>query len=273
MTFGVDLGAHPDDVRLVSDRTSIRPRVAIVLGSGLDPLLAGLADRVDVPYTELKGFPKAGNVVGHAGELTLGRLGELETVYFRGRVHRYQGFSAYDASYPARLAHALGAETLVVTNAAGSVTSELAAGDLMLIGDHLNLMGDNPLVGWPGPPGGTPFVPMGDAYDAELRKFALEEARNLEISLAEGVYAGLLGPTYETPAEVRYLRTIGAEAVGMSTVPEVIAARALGMRVLGLSLITNAAGGIELSHEEVLAVGRRAAEDLKRLLSAILARL
>lgn len=269
----VDLSAIRSDVELVRSRFGPAPLVSLVLGSGLDSVAEALEDRVDVPYADLEGMQTPTSVAGHGGRLTLGRSGESTVACFRGRVHRYQGVSSYAAAYPARLASALGARTFVVTNAAGSVDPALGAGELMLITDHINLTGDNPLVGWAGPAAGTPFVAMGDAYDPELAVLARETAAELGVSMAEGVYAGLLGPSYETPAEVRYLRTIGANAVGMSTVPEVIVARALRMKVLGLSLVTNVAGGSELSHDEVLAAGADGAARLARLLSAILGRL
>jgi len=193
---------------------------------------------------------------------------------FQGRVHRYQGFSAREVAYPVRLANALGAHTVIVTNAAGGIAPSMRVGDLVLISDHINLQGDSPLVGWPGPEGGNPFVPMRDAYDPALREIALIAAAESGMPLVpRGTYAGLLGPTYETPAEVAYLRAIGADVVGMSTVPEVIAARALGMRVLGMSLVTNVAAGVGLDHAEVLEAGRVAALRMQSLALAILARL
>jgi len=246
------------------------PRVALVLGSGLSGLADVAEGAVSLPYAELEGFPKVGNVVGHAGALVCGTLAGVEVVMFQGRAHQYQGVSALDAAYPARLAAALGCEILVVTNAAGGISERLVSGDIVLISDHINLMGTNPLTGWSGPAGGTPFVPMRDAYDPGLRATAYLAASDEDISVHDGIYAGLLGPTYETPAEVAYLRGTGANVVGMSTVPEVIAARALGLKVLGFSLVTNAAAGEGLSHEEVLEAGRSAADRLTRLMIAIL---
>ncbi|MDY0088631.1 MAG: purine-nucleoside phosphorylase [Coriobacteriia bacterium] len=246
---------------------------AFILGSGL----SAFSDAVDAEYSaefaELPEYPGAGEVAGHAGTLVIGTLAGKRVAAFAGRVHRYQGLSALQAAWPARLAAALGTTTLVVTNAAGGVSDAVATGGLVLITDHINLTGDSPLVGWPGPPGGTPFVPLHDAYDPALVATALVAASELDISLVPGVYAGLLGPNYETPAEVRYLRRIGADVVGMSTVPEVIVARAFGMRVLGISLVTNIAADAEISHAEVLERGRQAGEDLLRLLPAILERL
>jgi len=263
-------------IELPQRLSGIEPvRVALILGSGLSGLADVVEDPIVIPYGEIEGFPAPEKqVVGHAGRLVIGTLSGVRVMVFQGRVHRYQGFSARDVSYPVRLAHAMGAETLVVTNAAGGIGPSLRVGDVVLISDHINLLGDNPLVGWPGPEGGNPFVPMRDAYDPELREVALIAAAETGMPLVpRGTYAGLLGPTYETPAEVAYLRHIGADVVGMSTVPEVIAARALGIRVLGLSLVTNVAAGVGLDHAEVLETGRVAAQRLQALALAILHRL
>ena len=264
------LDVPDNDIAQVRASAPIAPRVAVVLGSGL----SGLADAVDVAasvsYADLEGVPHVGHVAGHAGELVLGTVGGTPVVLFKGRVHQYQGVDAWEAAWPARMGAALGAQVLVVTNAAGGVAERLHTGDLVLISDHINLMGSNPLIGWPGPEGGVPFVPMRDAYDPGLRLVARTAAAATGVAIEEGVYAGLLGPSYETVAEVAYLRSVGADVVGMSTVPEAIAARALGMRVLGFSLVTNAAAGEGLSHEEVLEAGRRAGADLTRLVIAIL---
>jgi purine-nucleoside phosphorylase len=248
---------------------------ALILGSGLSDLADAIEQPTIIPFAEIPGFPRAErDVVGHRGRMVVGVLGGRRVAAFQGRIHCYQGFSAREVSFPARLANAMGAQTLIVTNAAGGIAPELAVGDLVLISDHVNLMGDNSLVGWPGPEGGNPFIPMRDAYDSELRAIALEAARETGVALVpRGVYFGLLGPSYETPAEVGMLRSLGADIVGMSTVPEVIAARALGMRVLGLSLVTNAAAGVGLAHSEVLEAGRLAAERMQMLALAILPRL
>ncbi len=269
----VSLGVPQSDVDSVLALAVSPPSVAIVLGSGLSGLADVAADSRSMPYADLKGFPAVGNVVGHAGRLVTGSLGDTPVLMFQGRVHQYQGSSAWEAAYPARLAAAVGCETLIVTNAAGGVSFDLHTGDIVLISDHMNLMGTNPLTGWPGPDGGNPFIPMRDAYDPDLREIARVAAAEENLTLADGVYAGLLGPCYETPAEVAYLRGVGADIVGMSTVPEVIAARALGLRVLGFSLVTNAAAGEGLSHSEVLEAGRVAADDLSRLMIAILRKL
>jgi purine-nucleoside phosphorylase len=249
--------------------------VALILGSGLSELADSIEQPTVVPFAEIPGFPRAErNVVGHRGQLVVGTLAGRRVVAFQGRIHCYQGFSAREVSFPVRLAHSMGAETLIVTNAAGGVAPEIVVGDLVLISDHVNMMGDNALVGWPGPEGGNPFVPMRHAYDPDLRAIALDAARETGVPLvARGVYFGLLGPSYETPAEVDMLRGLGADIVGMSTVPEVIAARALDMRVLGISLVTNAAAGVGLAHTEVLEAGARAATGMQSLALAILPRL
>lgn len=258
------------DLDLVAS-TGRKPRVAIVAGSGLGGLAAHVGDAQRIAYTDLPGFPRVPNVIGHAGELVLGTLADVPVMVFAGRVHLYQGVSALDAAYTARLAAGVGAEAIVLTNAAGSL-EKLRTGDIMLIRDHINLTGQNPLVGWPGPEGGTPFVPMTDAWDDDLATLALEASAGVGVDLKEGVYAGLLGPSYETPAEVRMLRELGADVVGMSTVMEAIAARALGLRILGMSLVTNAAAGEGLSHAEVLEAGKAAARQMEQLMTAILQR-
>lgn len=265
------LAAHPGDIAAIRALTDLKPHVALVLGSGLGVLAEQIDEVARIPFGELPGHPTTGGgVVGHAGEVVLGTLAGVPVVAFLGRVHRYQGLTARQAAWPTLLASELGARILLVTNAAGGLDTALSAGDVTLITDHINLTGDNPLVGWSGPEGGTPFVPLGDAYDAELQGVALQQAATLGLELHPVVYAGLLGPSYETPAEVEYLRRIGADTVGMSTVPEVIAARALGLRVLGLSLVTNVAGGAQLDHSEVLEAGRQAADAMSALVVGIL---
>jgi len=250
------------------------PKVAVVLGSGFGGLADSVTVRADVSYDEIPGFPRpVGRIPGHAGRLLLGEAAGTPVAVFSGRVHLYQGVSALEAAYPPRLAAALGAKLLIVTNAAGGLNEELVPGQAVLMRDHINLMGTSPLIGWPGPEGGTPFVPMNDAYDPELRALALDASAEAGVRLREGVYAGVIGPAFETPAEVDYLRAIGADVVGMSTVPEVVAARALGLRVMGLSLVTNVAAGHGLGHEEVLERAALAEADLTRLLLGILSRL
>ncbi len=248
--------------------------VAVILGSGLSAVADALEDAREWAYGDIAHFPQAAaQVTGHAGRLVSGRLGGRGVAAFQGRLHMYQGFDALEAAYPARLAAALGARVLIVTNAAGGVSERVSAGDLMLITDHLDLTGDNPLIGWPGPEGGTPFVPLTHAYDEALAGSAREVASELGVGLKEGVYAAVRGPSFETPAEVAMLRTLGADAVGMSTVPEVIAARALDVRVMGVSLVSNVAAGETLSHDEVLETGARTAGTMAGLLVGILKRL
>jgi purine-nucleoside phosphorylase len=254
--------------RLVGD---VRPTVAIVLGSGLGGLAERIENAVTVPFADVPGFPSA-TVIGHAGTLIVGRLGGKRVVALAGRFHMYEGHDAALAGFPVRVVHALGAETLVVSNAAGGINRSFRPGDLMLIRDHLNLMFRSPLVGAV-EPGDVRFPDMSAPYDESLAGQLLAGARQLGFSLREGVYAGLLGPSYETPAEVRMLAALGADAVGMSTVPEVIVARALGMRVAGVSCITNLASGITdrpLSHAEVLETTRLVGERFQSLVTGLL---
>jgi purine-nucleoside phosphorylase len=249
-------------------------RAAVVLGSGFGGL-AEVVERAEVfPYDEIEGCPVPSSAVpGHAGRLLLGDIAGAPVIVFSGRLHMYQGLSALEAAWTSRLAHALGARTVVLTNAAGAVSPDLAAGDVVLIEDQLNLTDRNPLVGWPGPADGVPFVSMSEAYDEGLCRLALATAADVDLQLRQGVYAGVLGPSFETLAEVRMLRALGADVVGMSTVVEAIAARALGLRVLGVSLVANAAGGKDLAHDEVLLAGLRSQACLTRFLLSLLPRL
>ena len=247
------------------------PAMALILGSGLGALAREIEHATTIPFAEIPGFPSA-TVVGHAGALIAGTLEGREVLALAGRFHMYEGHDARLAAFPVRVLHALGARTLFVSNAAGGVRRTLRPGDLMLIRDHINLMFRNPLIG-PVENGEHRFPDMSDPYDAALRALALDAARVQGIGLDEGVYCGLLGPTYETPAEVRMLTVLGADAVGMSTVPEVLTARALGMRVLGVSCITNLACGLSYSpitHAEVIETTTVAAEKFKRLVRAII---
>ena len=242
------------------------PRVAIVLGSGLGGLGAEIADPVRVPYAAIPGFPQP-TVLGHAGELIAGTLEGVPVVAQSGRFHLYEGHDAWTAALPVRVFAALGVTTLIVTNAAGGIRRTFLPGTLMLIADHINLSFRNPLVG-PVEPGDERFPDMSDPYDAELRSLARRVAARQGVPLEEGVYVGLLGPSYETKAEIEMLKRLGGDAVGMSTVAEVIAARARGLKCLGLSTITNIAaglGGPQLSHQEVL----ETADSVKGRLSAL----
>lgn len=248
------------------------PVAAIILGSGLGDLVKRITGAASIPFDAVPGFP-APRVVGHSGRLIAGRLAEVPVLALAGRFHMYEGHGARLAAFPVRVLHALGARTLIVSNAAGGIRRTFKPGDLMLIDDHINLMFRNPLIG-PVDPGEPRFPDMSAPYDRGLQELAMERARSAGIPLQRGVYAGLIGPTYETKAEVRMLERLGADATGMSTVPEVIAARALGMRVLGISCITNLACGLSStppSHDEVLEVAARAAAALERLISSVVA--
>ncbi len=251
-----------------------KPRVAIVLGSGLGFLADEIADPIRIPYNTIPGFPEPG-VAGHKGLLVGGTLAGVSVLVQAGRFHLYEGHPAGVAGLPARVFAQLGVEILIVTNAAGGVRRTFPGGTLMLIADHINLMWRNPLIGQP-QPGEQRFPIMHAPYDGELRALARTVAREMAIRLEEGVYVGLLGPSYETPAEVRMLERLSADAVGMSTVPEVLVARSRGVRCLGFSIITNPGAGITgeaLSHEEVLAVSERVARQLSVLLKGILSRI
>jgi purine-nucleoside phosphorylase len=253
---------------------SERPVAAIILGSGLGGLANRVTDAVRVPFAEIPGFPSA-TVAGHAGMLIAGRLAGRRVLALAGRFHMYEGHAAALAAFPTRVLHALGAQTLIVSNAAGGIKRSLNPGDLMLIRDHLNFMFRNPLLG-PNDSGEPRFPDMSAPYDGRLAGLARDVARANGIALAEGVYCGLLGPTYETPAEVRMLSFMGADAVGMSTVPEVIVARALGMRVLGISCVTNMACGLTnepITHAEVIETTARAANQFERLVMGVVEKL
>ena len=262
-----------ETIAFLRERVTRAPRVCLVLGSGLGELAREIRDAVVIPYTEIPGFP-ASTVTGHAGALVAGILNGVEVVAMQGRFHLYEGWAPEAVAVPVRSVAALGAELLLVTNAAGGLRPGMKAGELMVIADHLNLTGRNPLVG-PVQGNEERFPDMSEPYDAEVRRVAEAVALELQIPLTEGVYAAVLGPSYETPAEIRMLRMLGADAVGMSTVPEVLAARALGMRVMGISCITNLAAGLgasALSHAEVIAVGAAISDRLASLVRELLPR-
>jgi purine-nucleoside phosphorylase len=262
-------------VRFLESRMAVRPRIAVVLGSGLGAFADELSDATAIPYSEIPGWPCA-TAIGHAGKLVCGMVGSLPVAVMAGRVHLYEGYSAAQVAFGVRVLGALGVRTMVFTNAAGAVNVSFPRGTLVLISDHINLQGSNPLVGPNDDAFGPRFPDMSEAYPPKLRALALEVAKGLGIRLAEGVYAALLGPSYETPAEIRYLRTIGADLVGMSTVPEVIAANHMGIRVLGISSVTNMAAGVlpqKLNHAEVLETGEALRGTLVTFLKALLPRL
>ncbi len=247
------------------------PVVGLVLGSGLGAFAEGLADRVAIPYDRIPHFPVPSGIVGHAGELVLGRVGKTPVVVLSGRVHFYEGRSMSEVVFPARVLARLGVKAVILTNAAGGVRLTFRAGDLMVLTDHINGLGANPLAGANEDALGPRFPDMSAVYDARLRSVIKAEASRLRIPLRQGVYVGLLGPSYETPAEIRMWRKLGADAVGMSTVPEAIALRHAGVRVAGISTITNMAAGIlkkPLNHAEVLETTRRVGSRFVRLLEA-----
>lgn len=264
----------------IRSRTRHQPTVGLVLGSGLSSLADYVQNADIIPYVEIPHFPVS-TIEGHAGCLIIGQMAGLTVMVMQGRVHYYEGYSLQEVTFPIRVMRLLGINLLVLTNAAGGVNPSFRAGDLMLITDHINLIGMaglNPLRGPHNPAWGPRFLDMSNAYDRHLRLITLEVARELDIPLRQGVYAGLAGPTFETPAEIRFLRLIGADAVGMSTVAETIVARHCGMRVLGISAISNAAlaepdASGETSHEEVLEAGRAIAPRLARLILGVLPRL
>ena len=264
----------------IESKTSIRPEVGVVLGSGLGAFADSLIHAIRIPYRDLPGFP-ASTAVGHAGEFVIGTLGAngrraADVAVMSGRFHLYEGYTAQQVTTGIRLFHELGVRRLVLTNAAGGIDPQYAKGALVMVSDHINLQGANPLVGPNNDRLGPRFPDMTEAYSIELRRLAHEAAEEIGIDLPEGVYAAMLGPSYETPAEIRFLKTIGADLVGMSTVPETIAANHLGMEVLAISCVTNLAAGLsgeKLNHAEVLETGNRVAGMLLKLLAALLPRL
>ena len=261
-----------DALAAIRRHTDLVPDLALVLGSGLGALADEVEDAVAIPTADVPGYPVS-TVAGHAGRLVFGRLAGRPVVVVQGRVHVYEGYEPRAVGFPVRLAHALGARGLVLTNAAGGIRPEFGPGTLMLITDHLNLTSVSPLTG-PVGEGETRFPDLSDPYLRAWREQTLATAARLGIALQQGVYAFTAGPSYETPAEIRYFRTAGGDAVGMSTVPETIQAAALGLPVLGISTITNAAAGLSsaaLDHNDVLEVGRQVRERLSELVRAVVA--
>jgi purine-nucleoside phosphorylase len=269
---GLHLSELDEAVAAVRARSDVRPRVGVVLGSGLGGFADAVEDPVELPYAEIPGWPVS-TAVGHAGTLVLGTFGGVPVAVMKGRAHLYEGVPAAKVVFGVRVLSGLGVESLVLTNACGALDPGIAPGTLVAVSDHLNLQGTSPLVGPNDDMLGPRFPDMTDAYDRAYRALAREAAERLGIRLGEGVYAAWLGPAFETPAEIRMLRTLGADLVGMSTVPEVLAARHMGIRCLALSCVTNAAAGVlpePIDHERVLEVGARAAGDLVALLREVL---
>lgn len=258
--------------RYIQKKTKLRPKVALVLGSGLGAFADEFSDAIRITYTRIPHFPRS-TAVGHAGQLVIGEVEGVIVAGMQGRVHLYEGYSAKDVSFPIRVFSRMGVRAVILTNAAGGIQRELTQGRIVVITDHINLQGVNPLFGPNDENFGARFPDMSTAYDKKFRELTLAQGRKLGVNLGEGVYAALAGPCYETPAEIRYLRAIGADLVGMSTVPEVIAARHSGMRVLGISCVTNAAAGVldqPLDHKEVLETAERVKGQFISLLRGVI---
>jgi purine-nucleoside phosphorylase len=259
----------------IRQRARLRPKIGLVLGSGLGAFAEELADATVIPYAEIPHFPHP-TAEGHAGRLVVGRSGEVPVAALQGRAHYYEGYSIGEVVFPVRVLARLGVRILVLTNAAGGINLKLKECGLLVIRDHINLQGVNPLLGPNDERWGPRFPDLSEAYSKRLAAIAHEEAKKLGLELFEGVYAALAGPSYETPAEIRYLRAIGADVVGMSTVPEVIVANHIGMRVLAISCVTNMAAGIldtQINHAAVLEAGERVKGQVTALLRALLPRL
>ncbi len=261
--------------KFIRAKTKLRPRIAIVLGSGLGAFAEGLDLATRLPYARIPNFPRS-TAIGHAGQLLIGKSAGIAVAVMQGRVHLYEGYSPAEVIFPMRVFARLGISAVVITNAAGGINMSLKPGNLVILRDHINLLGRNPLTGPNDDRFGPRFPDMSEAYSKSFRAIAFEEGRRSGIDMHEGVYAAVPGPSYETPAEIRYLRAMGADVVGMSTVPGVIAARHMGMRVLGISCVTNMAAGVldkPLNHDEVLETGKRVSGQFIALLRAVLPRL
>jgi purine-nucleoside phosphorylase len=259
----------------IFSQTALRPKIALILGSGLGAFADEFSHATTIPYAKIPHFPRS-TAIGHAGQLVIGKVGQVAVAGMQGRVHLYEGYSVKEVAFPVRVFARMGVEAVILTNAAGGIKKEFVQGRLVVIKDHINLQGVNPLSGPNDERFGGRFPDMSVAYDRRFREMAVGEGNRLGIGMYEGIYAALTGPSYETPAEIRYLRTIGADLVGMSTVPEVIAARHSGMRVLGISCVTNAAAGIldkPLDHREVLETAERVKEQFIALLKAVIPRI
>jgi len=272
----IDVAAINEATRYLEGHLTASPAIGVVLGSGLGAFAGELSERVDIPYADIPNWPGS-TAVGHAGKLILGEIGGVNAAVMAGRAHLYEGYTPAQVTFGVRVLRSLGVHSMVFTNAAGGINLALERGGLVLISDHINLQGANPLVGPNDDSLGPRFPDMSDAYSREFRDIARQVAAELCIPLGEGVYAAMLGPSYETPAEIRFLRAIGADVVGMSTVLEAIAANHMGMKVLGISCVTNMAAGIvpqqKIDHEEVLETGAMVRDTLVRFLKALLPRL
>jgi purine-nucleoside phosphorylase len=261
--------------KFILSKTRLRPKIGLVLGSGLGAFAEELRQATRIPYQKIPAFPRS-TAVGHAGELVIGKVGEVPVAVMSGRVHFYEGYSLQEVTLPMRVFGRMGIQSVILTNAAGGINRQYSECALVLVRDHLNLQGANPLLGPNEDRFGARFPDMTRAYSQRFRDIAREEGQRLGIPLHEGVYACLSGPSYETPAEIRYLETIGADMVGMSTVPEVIVARQMGIEVVGISCVTNMAAGIldkPIHHEEVLEAGARVRDQFVALLKAVIPRM
>ena len=261
--------------RIIRARTNVEPRIAIVLGSGLGGFADDFEEPVAISYEDIPGFVRS-TAEGHAGRLVIGKVDSVPVLAMQGRVHYYEGYSLEEVTFPVRTFKLLGIKTLILTNAAGGINVELTQGALMVISDHLNLMGVNPLRGPNEERFGPRFPDMSAVYSPELQELVIDEAKAIGVEVRRGIYGALSGPSYETPAEIHLLRSLGADAVGMSTVPEAIVARHMGLEVLGISCITNMAAGIgdePINHEEVIATGNRVRETFTELLRRVVSRI
>jgi purine-nucleoside phosphorylase len=258
--------------RIIRSRISVEPRIAVVLGSGLGGFADDFEEAVAIPYEDIPGFVRS-TAQGHAGRLVIGKVDSVPVLAMQGRVHYYEGYSLEEVTFPVRTFGLLGVKTLILTNAAGGINVQLAQGALMVISDHLNLMGVNPLRGPNDERFGPRFPDMSSVYSPELQELVVEEAKAINVEVRRGRYGALSGPSYETPGEIHMLRNLGADAVGMSTVPEAIVARHMGLEVLGISCITNMAAGISdepINHEEVMATGDRVRATFTELLQRVI---
>src|SRR6266436_7367810 len=261
--------------KFILSKTELRPKVALVLGSGLGAFADEFETATKIPYAQIPHFPRS-TAIGHAGQLVLGKVDDIAVAGMQGRVHLYEGYSAKQVAFPIRVFQRMGVKAIIVTNAAGGINLNYSEGALVALRDHVNLQGTNPLIGRNDDRFGPRFPDMTQAYDLEFRRFVAESGRNLSLNLQEGVYLALAGPNYETPGEIHSFRTLGADLVGMSTVPEVLAARHSGIRVLGISCVTNMAAGITgktLTAEEVFETGAKVRHTLLALLKAVIPRI
>ena len=261
--------------QFIHSRTSTAPSVAVVLGSGLGAFAGELSDATAIGYDEIPGFAHA-TVEGHAGRLVIGKAGNVAVAAMQGRFHFYEGYSLEEVTFPIRVLKLLGVNTLMLTNAAGSLNTELTPGSLMVISDHINLMGVNPLIGPNDDRFGPRFPDLTSVYARRLQDIVINEANAIGLDMRRGIYAALSGPSYETPAEIHMVRTLGADAVGMSTVPEAIVARHMNLEVIGISCITNLAAGVSnrpVDHSQVIATGERVRAEFTELLRRVVARL